>query len=120
MRPTTVGRSQTLALASAPQRDFIRRAGADIFTSAHALDSGAGRLRGLITDCVTSAAHIDLSQLDANSLAVGQHHFTWIDAAAFHGMAGETLSPRMLIKKPLAGIEFFIEPRRQLDLFATG
>ena len=62
--------------------------GADTFRYDGTADSNSGS-RDRITDFTPGTDKIDLSRVDANSLAAGDQGFTWIGSSAFSGSAGQ-------------------------------
>lgn len=63
--------------------------GADVFRWREAIHSGAtAGTRDIITDFEQGLDKLDLSLLDANTIAGGMQHFTWIGNAGFTGTAG--------------------------------
>ena len=78
-------------LIGGPGRDIkTGGGGADLFTLVSVSDSGAMPiLRDVITDFQQGADRIDLTRVDAQSGAVGDQAFAFIDRASFSGNAGE-------------------------------
>ena len=85
----TGGAGNDLIFGGGGQDSLAGGAGADVFRYDSVSDSPAGA-NDLIADFQPFGLDkIDLSRIDANSLAVGDQAFTWIGANAFSGAAGE-------------------------------
>ncbi|HYJ84315.1 MAG TPA: M10 family metallopeptidase C-terminal domain-containing protein, partial [Allosphingosinicella sp.] len=67
---------------------LVGNGGADVFRFDSTADSNAGSMDQIL-DFTPGTDKIDLSRVDANSLAAGDQGFAWIGASAFSGSAGQ-------------------------------
>ena len=76
-------------VANQVQNDLTGGGGADIFRFTSVEQSRPGLFADILTDFVSGADDIDLSQIDANSGAGGDQAFSFIGTSAFTGVAGQ-------------------------------
>ena len=62
--------------------------GADVFRYDSTAESNSGSMDHIL-DFAAGTDKIDLTRIDANSLAAGDQAFSWIGSSAFSGVAGQ-------------------------------